>query len=61
LKIIQQSIKGSLVKKNTVQSIILCEVGGGMAYATSIQAQFMKIKTHDIIQYFKKHVEDLNC
>lgn len=31
---------------------------GGVAYATSIQAQFMKIKRHDIIQYFKKHLED---
>jgi len=29
-----------------------------MAYATSIQAQFMKIKRQDIIQYFKEHLED---
>lgn len=66
LKIIQPTVykeaerELSKAKQSTVPGIIMWEVGG-MAYATSIQAQFMKIKTHDIIQYFKKHTEDSNC
>lgn len=50
LKIIQPTVykeaerELSKAKQNTAPGIIMWEVGG-MAYATSIQAQFMKIKT----------------